>query len=362
MSLTEKKRQEIRKYILRKIAQRDGAVIEKAMDSFGISVTTVKRYLKEALDAGIIEAAYGEECPYRLIQKEYRVSVSLEESGIEEDVLYDCHIAPYLKGCNEKARSIWQYCCSEILNNAIEHSKGTRLGIVVQCNALNTTVVISDDGAGVFFTLTEYMRDNGWAHPRAEDALIELYKGKITCDRRHHSGEGIFFSSKMVDSFILWSDSLILKYMCSNTSESIRSHLAAYASKLWKESTMVMMTLENETERKAGKIFDTYSDVDEGFVKTLIPVKEACISGEPVARSQARRICHRLDEFQKVVLDFSNVTMMGQGFADELFRVYAEAHPAVMLCPVNMLPQIERMIRHVRKGYTSENIIFPSAD
>lgn len=234
------------------------------MDSFGISVTTVKRYLKETLDAGIIEAAYGEECPYRLIQKEYRVSVSLEESGIEEDVLYDCHIAPYLKGCNEKARSIWQYCCSEILNNAIEHSKGT--------------------------------------------------------------------------------------------------HLAAYASKLWKESTMVMMTLENETERKAGKIFDTYSDVDEGFVKTLIPVKEACISGEPVARSQARRICNRLDEFQKVVLDFSNVTMMGQGFADELFRVYAEAHPAVMLCPVNMLPQIERMIRHVRKGYTSENIIFPSAD
>ena len=54
MSFTEKKREEIKKYILRKMAQGDGAVLEKTMDSFGISITTVKRYIKEALDNGII--------------------------------------------------------------------------------------------------------------------------------------------------------------------------------------------------------------------------------------------------------------------------------------------------------------------
>lgn len=143
--------------------------------------------------------------------------------------------------------------------------------------------------------------------------------------------------------------------------EVVQSYLAAYASKIWKESTMVMMTLENETEREAGKVFDLYADVDDGFVRTWIPVKEACITGEPVARSQARRICHRLETFREVILDFSNVTMMGQGFADELFRVYAVAHPEVMLRPVNMLPQVERMIRHVGRGKSAENIIFSAS-
>ena len=81
MSFTEKKREEIKKYILRKIARGDGAVLEKTMDSFRISITTVKRYLKEALDGGMIECVAGQECPYRLIQREYRATVSLEKGS-----------------------------------------------------------------------------------------------------------------------------------------------------------------------------------------------------------------------------------------------------------------------------------------
>lgn len=358
MSFTEKKREEIKKYILRKIAQGDAAVLEKTMDSFGISITTVKRYIREALDQGIIEYASEEKDSYRLVEKEYRFRVSLESETLEEDVLLQQYILPYLTGCNENARAIWQYCGAEILNNAIEHSGGTQIGIIVASNALNTTVVISDDGAGVFSTLTEYMAGNGWEHPRLEDALVELYKGKITRDSKNHSGEGIFFSSKMMDCFVLWSDSLILKWGCQDEPEVVRSHLASYAARIWKESTMVMMTLENGTEREAGQVFNTYADVDEGFMRTRIPVKEACITGEPVARSQARRICHRLETFCEVIMDFSGVTLMGQGFADEIFRVYALEHPQVLLRPINMLPQVERMIRHVGRGQSAENILF----
>ena len=90
-----------------------------------------------------------------------------------------------------------------------------------------------------------------------------------------------------------------------------------------------------------------YTDVEQGFIKTNIPIKAACINGEPVARSQARRICGRLETFKEVVLDFEDVEFIGQGFADELFRVYASAHPEVLLCPINVVPDVERMIRHV---------------
>ena len=120
-----------------------------------------------------------------------------------------------------------------------------------------------------------------------------------------------------------------------------------------------MMTLENETSRKLSEVFDMYTDIDEGFIRTSIAVKEACLSGEPVARSQARRICNRLDEFKEVILDFSRVEVMGQGFADEIFRVFALEHPQVTLRPVNMIPEVERMIRHVSRGQIPGNVCLP---
>jgi hypothetical protein len=356
MSFTSKKREEIKKYLLRKIAQSDPQVISKTMDNFGISVTTVKRYIQEELDAGVIEPSEDEYCPFRLAKKEYRISIPLDEHHLNEDLIYRNHIAPMLDLCNEKAKTIWQYASAEMLNNAIEHSQGEHLGIHVISNRLYTSVVITDDGRGVFQTLLEFMRTNGWDNPLIEDALVELYKGKITSDREHHSGEGIFFTSKMVDHFVLWSDAVIFQSGSHVDLDVVQSHLAAYAAQISNQRTTVAMQLENETERNSKEVFSMYADVDAGFIRTKIPVKEACITGDPVARSQARRICSRLEEFQEVLLDFHNVEFMGQGFADELFRVYAVAHPQVTLTPVNMLPDVERMIRHVSRGNIPENV------
>ena len=116
-----------------------------------------------------------------------------------------------------------------------------------------------------------------------------------------------------------------------------------------------MMQLENATDRDLSEVFSLYANMEEGFYKTYIPVKEACITGEPVARSQARRICHRLEEFQEVVFDFSNVEFMGQGFADEVFRVFADAHPDMKLMPENMNADVEMMLRHVINNKKNSN-------
>lgn len=155
---------------------------------------------------------------------------------------------------------------------------------------------------------------------------------------------------------MIWSDDRIYKNGYGISSEALEHRLLAYASRIQKIGTMVMMTLENETSRNLSEVFDMYTDIEEGFIRTRIPVKEACLTGEPVARSQARRICHRLDEFKEIILDFDRVEVMGQGFADELFRVYASAHPQVILCPVNMVMEVERMIRHVTRGRMPENV------
>lgn len=356
MSFTDKKREEIKKYILRKIALDDADVISKTMDNFGISVTSVKRYLQDAVKNGSVKMAEDNVCGYRLTEQVYCEQISLTEEPLEEDKLFRAHIAEHLSFCNDAAFRIWQYVCAEMLNNAIEHSTGKNIYIEVRVNALYSKVIIVDDGVGAFQTLLQYMKANGWNNPGIEDAVVELYKGKITSNAASHSGEGIFFSSKMTDEFVIWSDAQVYLSGHGKDNRTIQSHLLAYTSRLRKIGTMVCMSLENETERKIAEVFDMYTDIEKGFIKTRIPVKEACISGEPTARSQARRICNRLEEFKEVTFDFSNVEFLGQGFADEIFRVYATAHPEIELCPVNMLPEVERMIRHVGRGQLPENV------
>lgn len=356
MSFDSRKREEIKKYILRKIAVDDQEMIAKTMDSFEASITSVKRYIKELTACEVIERQPDRRCGYRLIQQVIEEKVSLGQNHLEEDRLYAALIEKNLQSCNANALRIWQYACAEMLNNAIEHSRGENIYITVISNVLYTIVIIADDGVGAFQTLLEYMAAHGWENPSDEDALVELYKGKFTSDADRHSGEGIFFSSKAVDEFGIWSDAKIYKCGYGRGIEVIEHRLLAYASRIKQIGTMVMMTLENETSRRLSEVFDMYTNVEEGFIRTRIPVKEACLTGEPVARSQARRICHRLDEFKEVILDFDRVEVMGQGFADELFRVYAAAHPQVTLCPVNMTAEVERMVRHVGRGQLAENI------
>lgn len=65
------------------------------------------------------------------------------------------------------------------------------------------------------------------------------------------------------------------------------------------------------------------------------------------SRAQAKRIAHRLEAFDTVDLDFDGVDAIGQGFADELFRVFARQHPQVVLQPRNMNAQVAAMVAQV---------------
>ena len=63
-----------------------------------------------------------------------------------------------------------------------------------------------------------------------------------------------------------------------------------------------------------------------------------------VSRSQAKRVILRFDRFKYVDLDFTGVTTIGQAFADEIFRVYARAHPQVAISCSHATPEIQQMV------------------
>lgn len=70
-----------------------------------------------------------------------------------------------------------------------------------------------------------------------------------------------------------------------------------------------------------------------------------------VSRSQAKRIVRDLEESREVVLDFKGVDLVGQGFADEVFRVWAREHPETNLVPIEMNGPVEFMVeRAIRRS------------
>ena len=107
-----------------------------------------------------------------------------------------------------------------------------------------------------------------------------------------------------------------------------------------------MLNLDKRTTLKTVDIFRNYTDDDDGFDKTDVFVKLAKLDEEVyISRSQARRLLLGLEKFTSVILDFSDVRTVGQGFVDEVFRVYRNAHPNVKISYTNANSDIDFMIR-----------------
>ena len=83
---------------------------------------------------------------------------------------------------------------------------------------------------------------------------------------------------------------------------------------------------------------------DLRFGRTTIRVALGDAGEEFVSRSEAKRLVAGLDNYTFVVLDFAGVHEVGQGFVDEVFRVWARAHPQVTVSTANASPEVEYMI------------------
>lgn len=53
----------------------------------------------------------------------------------------------------------------------------------------------------------------------------------------------------------------------------------------------------------------------------------------------------RVEKFENVIFDFSGIEAVGQAFADEIFRVYAQKHSEITLVPINMVEDVGRMVK-----------------
>ena len=69
-----------------------------------------------------------------------------------------------------------------------------------------------------------------------------------------------------------------------------------------------------------------------------------------MSRSEAKKLLDGIERFRNVVLDFKGVEAVGQGFVDEMFRVWTSRHPNTRLHPINMMPPIAFIVEHGQRA------------
>lgn len=340
MSFTKEKRNRIKNYIMEKIFKKQVDFVKRTANAFSISPTTVYKYVNELEQDGLIaKDASGNYYLVKTLSNTF--SFHLKEKTLEEDVVYRETLSPYVVNFPGNVVHIWEYAFMEMFNNVIDHSNAERVIVSISQNALYTWVNIFDNGIGIFRKIADF-----YHYESLDDAIFSLFKGKLTTDSHNHSGEGIFFTSKVMDHFGAISDQKIFSQ--DNTKEIVTDLVdssPAFRKMRGMKGTLIIMALANDTTRTLKEIFDMYSDDNGGFTITQIPIKHICDSGYPVSRSQAKRLYFGFDKFKTVILDFKDVEEIGQGFADELFRVYQNNHPEIELRCVNTNEAVERMIR-----------------
>ena len=330
----------VRQFILDRVEQSPNGVAQAVGEKFGISRQAANIHLRRLCDEGILERSGRTRATrYRLAalsRWSRRYKLRTEQA---EDVVWARDVRGVLGEFPENAMTIWHYGFTEMFNNAIDHSEAGTVVVSVARTAVNTEMTISDDGCGIF---RKIQRALGLLDER--HSVLELSKGKLTTDPQYHTGEGIFFTSRMFDGFEILSGDIYFAHEFGSAEDWILERNGGSAG------TTVMMKLENRTTRTAREIFDEYASEDDfGFTKTVVPVRMARYGEDQlISRSQAKRLLARVELFETVLFDFREVETVGPAFIDEMFRVFAMRHPEIELAAVNTNPAIDRTIERAR--------------
>src|SRR3990172_4028393 len=327
--------EDIRRYIIQNIKKYPGNISRIASEHFKITRQAANKHLQRLTEEKILtETGKTRSRIYKLAPLVESRQMYEIVPGLAEDVIWTDDIRPALGQHPDNVMNIWHHGFTEMFNNAIDHSGGTHISVHIKRTAAETEMLLSDNGVGIFRKIQAAMGLLDERH-----AVLELAKGKFTTDPKNHSGEGIFFTSRMFDLFDILSGGVFFSHELGDPGDWI-SELDQSRS-----GTFVWMKLHNHTSRTTRKIFAEYSSGDDEYIfnKTIVPVKLAKYGDDNlISRSQAKRLLARVELFKVVILNFNEVPTIGQAFADEIFRVFPNEHPNVELIAVHTNSEVKR--------------------
>jgi DNA-binding MarR family transcriptional regulator/anti-sigma regulatory factor (Ser/Thr protein kinase) len=328
--------------ILAYLARRRSATGADLRSHLDISRQALSVHVRSLVEAGkVVRSGTARAARYMLRDRAPAAAVvaralrtrDLEESRIWDELATGLNLRRALR---PNVESIVHYAFTEMLNNAIEHSHAERCFVRFRFDPGTLSFEIRDPGIGAFHSIASKLRLDG-----EHTALVELLKGRTTTMREAHTGEGIFFTSRVADRFVLRSHRIQVEW------SRIRNDVFVSSPRFLK-GTSVHFAIQRNSRLRLEAVFGEFApeEFDYQFQKTRVLVK--LLRRDYVSRSEAKRLVANLEKFREVVIDFREVKSVGQGFADEVFRVFAGQHPGVKITTENANPAVDAMIRHVR--------------
>lgn len=294
----------------------------------------------------LVKTGLGRWTKYSLPQNQQLLSNTISKQftnkGLEEDRVFDYfqNAASFWPKLKENVQSLVRYGFMEMVNNAIEHSGSNTIRVNIQKTDNDLIFRVRDFGVGVFRNVMTKK------NLKSElEAIQDLLKGKTTTAPKAHSGEGIFFTSKAADWYVLESFGLSLRI------DNILGDVFVEEAPKSVAGTLVIFKVDLNSKRHLRAIFEKFqTDPEEyGFDRTEIKIKLYTLGTIYISRSQARRVLVGLEKFKSVIFDFDQVPTVGQAFADEIFRVFKSRHPEIKIQATNMNRAVEFMVKRVGK-------------
>lgn len=336
MAGIRKRGEEIRRFILDNVENHRGDIVNLTCHAFDITRQAVNKHIQLlAKRNALVVKGSTKDVRYFLHPLAEWEEIFPLDGSVSEDLVWRNHVAPILGDLPENVIDIWHHGVTEMFNNAIDHSGGKHASVALKKTGTTSEVIIYDNGEGIFKKIQRELSLHDERH-----SVLELAKGKLTTDPANHSGKGIFFSSRMFDNFTIVSGNVYFSHTHGEVEDWILEKRNSSAG------TMVVMKLSNNTSRTSKQIFDSFTSGDDyGFTKTVVPVRLTEYGDDKlVSRSQAKRLLARIDKFKTVIFDFTDVESIGQAFADEVFRVFANRHPEMELVPIHCNADVSQMI------------------
>jgi len=230
-------------------------------------------------------------------------SMNYERERVEEDRAWSGFVQPLLEGfTSASAMRVLEYGTTEMVNYAKDHSEVNVITVSVSVDMAFATIIVSDDGEGIFARIRRLC---GLVDER--ESLLELAKGKLTTAPENPTGEGVFFSSRALDHFVIFSSGLAFTQargrddFLLDHSESVRG-------------TTVVMRHAHTSSTELQAVFNEFAAPEEfTFSKTVVPLRLAIYGNENLmSRSQARRVLARIERFKTVILDFEGSSSSGK--------------------------------------------------
>lgn len=329
---------EIRHFIVDNVGEHPSDIASLTAGQFQITRQAVHRHLTAMEESGTLRSNGKTRGRKYFLHVTNDIHLHYPIKGLEEHVPWEKSIRPQLaEGVPKNVIDICYYGFTEMLNNAIDHSESEAVFVNLKQTADFLEIVINDNGIGIFKKIK-----NELGLSDELEAIKQLAKGKLTTDPKRHTGEGVFFTSRIFDRFIIMSGDLYFSHIVTNNDWLIEDRDNSIPG------TYVRMIICTKSERQIKDVFDKHTATEEdfGFSRTRVPVSLLQYGTDNlVSRSQAKRVVSRFEMFKEVYLDFEGVPMIGQAFADEIFRVFQNAHPEVSVYPMNANPFVQSMIQ-----------------